>query len=214
MKRTYKPGWRSKESRQSHGFVKRMMLWNLKVALPIAIACVLALIFLWPKVAKFIEDSGKPQTMERILSTNPQLENKLIGPKLESTDQKGRPFRVQAEYATNVNEENSDFVNPSGQMQLEDGSILSFTSKTGIYHKKEELLELFDDVNVKTDKGYDLKTRYMKIFLNENKGEGHEPVHGTGPTGETIDAEGFRITDKGDIIDFLGKTKITLPGVG
>jgi len=211
-KKTYRPGWRTTGSR---GDPTRRNTWissNLKVILPLAVMIILAAIFLWPRIEKMLSNKQQPKTIERILKENPLLENKVIHPKFNSLDKKGRPFLVEAEFATNLNDEKTDFVKPSGNVKLDDGSTMSFSGDTGFYHKKAEMLEVFDHVHIKTDKGYDLKTNYMKLFPKENIGEGHLPIEGHGPSGETIKAEGFKITNKGDIIEFLGKTQISLPG--
>ncbi len=209
-KKGYKPGWRSSGSRGSKESSR--LAARLKILLPLFIVAVLLSIFFWPKLEHFLKSTSQPKAIERILKENPQLENKVIHPKLDSIDKKGRPFLIEAQYATNMNDNKTEFTKPSGHIQLDDGSKMSFVGDRGYYYKQEEMMEIEDNVNVKTDKGYDLKTSYMKLFPKENSGEGDKPIHGTGPSGETIEAEGFKITNKGDIIEFLGKTKISLPG--
>lgn len=211
MKKLYQPGWRTPQSRGKNLKRSRFLVGQLKFFLPLGVLVALTFIFLWPQLTIFYASEHHLPTMERILKTNPGLENKVIHPKFDSLDKKGRPFLVEAEYALHVTPEKTDLINPSGQIKLQDDSTLSFTAKTGFYYKETEMLELIEDVHFKTDKGYDLTTISMKLFPKENRGEGNEPVHGTGPSGETIIAEGFKITDKGDKIDFLGKTQISLP---
>lgn len=208
----YRPGWRAASSRGGSGIKSGWFVSRLKVILPLTIIVILALIFAWPKIVKLFADHNEPKTIERILKENPLLEDKVINPKLSSLDNKGRPFLIEAQYATHLNDPVSQFIQPSGNLKLEDGSTMSFKGGRGTYYKEKEMLEVFENVSVKTDKGYDLKTDYMKLFPKDNIGEGDKPVHGLGPGGETITAEGFKITNKGDIIEFLGKTQITLPG--
>jgi len=52
----------------------------------------------------------------------------------------------------------------------------------------------------------------MKLFPKETAGKVTNPSMARAQVAETIEAEGFKITNKGDIIEFLGKTKISLPG--
>lgn len=209
-KKTYRPGWRSSESRGN----KKMssVTAKLRLLLPIAIVVVLLSIFLWPKFENMFNKINNPKNMSKVLKENPHLENRVIHPKLDSIDKKGRPFLIEAEYATNLNENKSEFHKPTGYIKLDDGSTMSFNGDRGFYSKQEEMIELIDNVNIKTDKGYDLKTSYMKLYPKENIAEGDKTIHGVGPSGEIIEAEGFKITNKGDIIEFLGQTKITLPG--
>jgi lipopolysaccharide export system protein LptC len=212
-KKSYQPGWRSSKSRgnpsKKPGFISK----HLKLILLTAIIVVLGAIFLWPKVEKLLVTEKKgPKNIERVLKENPLLENKVINPILNSLDKNGRPYRIIAKYALDLNAKRSEFIEPSGQLQLADGSTMFYVGDRAFYHKEEDMLEFFDNVKIKTDKGYDLKTSYMKLFVNEGTGEGDKPVKGIGPNGETIVAEGFKLTDKGDIIEFLGKTQISLPG--
>jgi lipopolysaccharide export system protein LptC len=211
-KKMYRPGWRSAISRGRPTHKSGRVASRLKIILPLAIVLVLVSIFLWPKITNLITVKKQPKTIERILKENPLLENKVIHPKLDSIDKNGRPFLIEAKYAIHLNDDKTEFTEPSGHIILDDGSTMSFVGDKGFYYKSTEMLEIMDHVNVKTDKGYDLKTEYMKLFPKENIGEGDKPVYGTGPSGETIQAEGFKITDKGDIIEFLGKTQISLPG--
>lgn len=213
MKKEYKPGWRSDKSRTNMTAAVPLMK-RLKVILPACIVLTMAGVVMWPKMVELFETKSKAQTMDRILKKNPTLANKVINPKLDSLDQNGRPFSVEAEFATHVTEQRTDFTNPSGNMKLEDGSTLFFESKTGVYMKEQAVMELHGEVHFRTDKGYDLKTSYMKILPKENRATGDQVVKGRGPSGETIEAEGFRVTDKGDQIDFTGKTKISLTSGG
>lgn len=210
-KKNYTPGWRSQESRGNP--TRRLGVSDkLRVLLPVGIVLVLGGIFLWPKMSSFLAHRSHSKIMGQVLKANPLLEDKVINPKLDSLDKKGRPFLIEAESANNLNDPKTDFVKPSGHIQLEDGSTMTFTGEKGSYRKESDELEVFGNVHIQTDKGYDLKTEYMKLFPKQNTGEGHKPIHGIGPSGETIEAEGFKISDKGDTIEFLGKTKISLPG--
>lgn len=208
--KNYKPGWRSQNSR-SNSHLSTAWAKKAKTILPIAILFSLATIFIWPKLTHLFAKKSQSQVIGKVLKDNPLLEDMIINPQLDSLDKKGRPFLIQAESASNLNNKKIDFIKPSGHMQLEDGSVMNFAGDKGNYTKEEDVLEVFDNIQIQTDKGYNLKTEYMRLHPKENIGQGDKPIFGTGPSGETIEADGFKITDKGDIIEFLGKTKISLP---
>jgi lipopolysaccharide export system protein LptC len=54
-------------------------------------------------------------------------------------------------------------------------------------------------------------TKTAHVDVSADTAEGHDPVSGRGPSGD-IDAQGFRILDKGDTIIFTGKSDLLLKG--
>src|SRR5258708_5438433 len=104
MTKIYKPGCRSFTNKQKH-YKSRFLVLQLKLLLPLAILATLSMIFFWPQIENLIQRIEEPKTMERILKTNPMLENKVIHPTFESLDKKGRPFLLEADYALNTNPE-------------------------------------------------------------------------------------------------------------
>ena len=136
-------------------------------------------------------------------------------PRLKSLNNKGRAYVLEAITATKSNLETVDLSGeldqPHGEMELDDGSQLKFRADKGHFSKQDNLLHLSGNVHVITSKGYDFRTQSAALDFAKNTGEGHEPVTGIGPTKETIEAQGFKITGKkGDDIQFTGQTRLTL----
>ncbi len=209
-KTTYSSGWRKRGDEVSKSRQASKLSNTLKFGLPLLSGFVLALVCAWP-VIKDLQTDPSIASMEKLLKTNTKMGNKLINPVLQSLDKKGAPFTIRASSATMVDQKNTSFENPSGKLSLKDGSILSFSAISGVHQKDNNVMDLNGSVRLVTNKGYDLKTNSARFFLSSSQGEGHEHTEGTGPNNETIHAQGFKISDKGDVIHFTGKVKITLP---
>lgn len=207
---SYTPGWRSRPAASPYGHQPLMHVGILKFGLPIITALILAALFLWP----FLKHSNAPSTsanLENALKNNPKLENKVINPRLNALDKKGRPFLIQAESALQTNPTLTDLFRPSGTMQLEDGTLLKFKADNGTYFKESNILKLTDHVVLTTDKGHNLTTKTAFFDLNKNQGEGSDPIAGAGPGGEHIQAQGFQIHHNSDTLKFTGRTRVSLP---
>jgi len=72
-------------------------------------------------------------------------------------------------------------------------------------------LDLSHDVTLYRDDGTTLHTQSASIDMKASAAAGNEPVHAEGPFG-TLDAQGFALTDKGDVIQFVGPARLILNG--
>jgi len=91
---------------------------------------------------------------------------------------------------------------------------LVLTAAKGIYGRTAESLDLEGSVVLYHDSGYEFLTEKAKIDLERSIAEGDVPVRGQGPFGN-LQAEGFRLVDKGKTIYFTGKSKLVIyPGAG
>ncbi|MDP4797014.1 MAG: LPS export ABC transporter periplasmic protein LptC, partial [Rhodospirillales bacterium] len=103
---------------------------------------------------------------------------------------------------------------PKADILLEDNTWLVLTAKRGIFGREAEALDLVGSVVLYHDSGYEFLTEKAKIDLKKSIAEGDQPIRGQGPFGN-LQAEGFRLVDKGKKIYFTGKSKLTIyPGAG
>jgi lipopolysaccharide export system protein LptC len=204
------PGWRDRrhESRK----INRNGLWvtGLRIVLPaLAVGCVIVAVA-WPfLVVKEHESSEK--LMGKVLRANPKLENKVVQPRFYSLDDQNKPVFVEAQSAIQQDLARTNLETPSGKVQLNEETELAFQAKDGIYWQKENRLELIGDVHLITNTGYDVITQSAHFDLAQNSGYGNEHVHGNGPDGQVIDAEGFKIYKNDGTLHLTGHTKIVLP---
>jgi lipopolysaccharide export system protein LptC len=140
----------------------------------------------------------------------------MVNARYLGTDKNNRLFSVTADLAKNVMSARNavELEMPKADITLEDGSWLVLTAETGVYRRERKTLELSGAVNLFHDSGYEFRTNKAGIDLAEGSASGSEPVRGHGPFGE-LQAEGFRLVDKGRTIVFTGKAKLTLyQGIG
>ena len=80
---------------------------------------------------------------------------------------------------------------------------------TGIYQPGAQQLDLFGNVELFQDKGNSFRTDTAHVDMSKGTAESNDAVEGNGPFGN-VHAEGFRIDERGDVIQFLGKSSVLL----
>ncbi len=96
---------------------------------------------------------------------------------------------------------------PKGDLTLLNGAWLAVTAYTGVYLTQGQLLDLFGDVKLFHDRGYELTTDTAHVDMTGGTAEGNDAVQGQGVFGD-ITSEGFRLLDHGQTIIFTGKAKL------
>ena len=71
------------------------------------------------------------------------------------------------------------------------------------------MLDLAGSVNLFHDKGFELRTESARVRLDAGMAEGAQPVEGQGSIG-TVQAEGFRVLDRGARVFFLGRSHMVI----
>jgi lipopolysaccharide export system protein LptC len=141
-----------------------------------------------------------------------QAENlTMLNARFEGRDEKDQPFSVTADIATQ-SESDKDLVTlelPKADITLQDGAWLALTARSGEYRKDAQVLDLVGSVNLYHDKGFELRTEAARIHLDLGMAESAHPVQGQGNLG-TIQAEGFKVLDRGARIIFLGRSRLVI----
>jgi lipopolysaccharide export system protein LptC len=138
----------------------------------------------------------------------------MINPRYVGTDSDNQPFSITADLARNVSDQGTrvTLVMPKADITLEDGTWLVLTANDGDYSRTEKTLNLAGEVNLYHDSGYEFRTERAAIDLTAGAATSNDPVEGQGPFGR-LEAAGFRMVNKGNVIHFLGRSKLTLyPG--
>ncbi len=200
--------WAEPRQRQfaSHGYSRFVHL--MKVLLPTAAVAILILIMAWPHFQ--IRDSNFRIGFATLKLTGNQ-DKSMINPRYLGTDEKTKPFSVTADIAKNIMVDASvvELEMPKADITLPDGSWLVMTANTGVFDKIKKKLELRKKVNMFHDSGYEFRTSSADIDLSTGIAVGNKPVSGQGPFG-SLKSEGFRLIDKGRIIQFTGKSKLIM----
>jgi lipopolysaccharide export system protein LptC len=168
----------------------------------------LASIALWPEFNKArdaarVVFSGLHASVDGARITNAHY---------RGVDERGRPYTVTAETATQRDAEQFDLTVPNADMTLENGTWINVKSKQGVFMRKAQQLDLSHDVVLYRDDGTTMTTSSATVEIKAGAASGAEATHVEGPFG-TIDAAGFTTLDKGAAIQFWGPAHVVLNGV-
>lgn len=175
----------------------------MKVILPVGIIAALGLTFVWPYMISYDKEE-----LVLIDSSQPEIqENRMVRPHYVSTDAKGQPFQVDAEWAKQNTQTNTNLINPSGAIETEEGETLNLQAKEGHYNSETKALDLEGKVTLTSTDGYHVQTEKARVSFDNNVIEGDSIIEGEGPSGNLRGQNGFKIENKSG-----GKKVITLKG--
>ena len=185
----------------------------MKVLLPATAAALILLVVAWPQ---FTIDEGQFRLSMSQLAPEQADSLTMLNARFEGVDDEDQPYTITADMATQ-SEDDKDLVTlelPKADITLEDGAWLALTARSGEYHKQSNILDLAGSVSLFHDRGFELQTEAARIDLNESTAEGVHPVKGQSSVG-SIQAEGFRVLDRGARILFTGKSHlVVMPEAG
>ncbi|WP_051609900.1 LPS export ABC transporter periplasmic protein LptC [Terasakiella pusilla] len=181
---------------------------TLKLLFPLLAVLLVVMIVIWPHLRA---DSKRFSIGFSNIELSEAKDPSMINARYTGTDNENQPFAVTADIARRINGDTQSILLelPKADVTLNDGSWLVLTAENGIYDRPTQYLELDGAVNLFHDSGYEMHTQTTGIDLANGSAEGHNPVVGQGPFGR-IEAEGFRLIDKGKTIIFTGKTSAKL----
>ncbi len=185
----------------------------MKFVLPAIALLLIGLIVSWPYI-------NVPDAKFRIgfadLSVKEADDPSMLNPRYVGTDDDDQPYSVTAEIARKLAASGKviELDSPKADIALSDGTWLVLTASRGVYGREVETLDLVGSVVLYHDSGYEFLTDKAKIDLDKSTAEGDQPIRGQGPFGN-LQAEGFRLVNKGRTIYFTGKSKLVIyPGAG
>ena len=169
---------------------------SLRVLLPLTAAALILIALMWPhmKLDAAFSSEDIPFSLEYL--QNQEL--RMVSAKLVGTDENGRPFRMVADEAVQPDGLLGKviFVNPQGQMKLEEGKLVTLQAKTGEYDRAVDLAKFSGTVIVTHEDGYRFTTDSAIVDIEAAKVFGDSPVSGEGPNG-AINGSAFEILDEG-----------------
>jgi len=170
----------------------------------------LILVAMWPRLGPLLESV---RLSLPVIDLREAHELRMMNPRYAGVDRFNRPYVVTAAVGRQVpnRDDLMSLESPRAEMTMRRGALVVVTAATAVYQSQAQLLDLFDDVNLVHENGTRFVTKTAHVDVARDTAEGHDPVSGRGPSGD-IDAEGFRIIDKGDTIFFAGKSNLLLKG--
>jgi lipopolysaccharide export system protein LptC len=134
----------------------------------------------------------------------------MVNPRFTGRDIAGRSFVITASTAQRRRGggEQIDLSNP--KMVSEDGTVV--TAPAGLYNQDDQTLALYEDVRLVNAKGYEFASTSARMFVEEGRVEGIDPLDGTGPLGD-VRSDSYEIVDEGDRVLLSGRVQMTIfPG--
>ncbi|MEQ8558570.1 MAG: LPS export ABC transporter periplasmic protein LptC [Henriciella sp.] len=151
--------------------------------------------------------SASPSSIERL--TGDQVVT-MVNPRFTGRDVAGRAFVITADTAQRRmgGGEKIDLKNP--ELISEDGTRVA--APAGLYNQDDQTLDLYEDVEVESAKGYTFRSTSAKMFIQEGRVEGIDPLSGSGPLGD-VRSDTYEIVDEGDRVLLSGRVEMTIvPG--
>lgn len=197
---------------RSVNFRRSRRVTILRLLLPAIAAALLMLAAAWPQLR-----SDDSQFRIEFPAVGPEGGDKpqVLNPRLLGVDGEERPFQITADVGARLTGgeglEVYQLDKPKADIVLEDGSWVALTATDGVYDRDEQTLYLTGRVNLFHDSGYEFNTEAARIDLTGRSAEGDKAVFGQGPFG-TLEAEGFRVENNGEVIVFSGKATMVIRG--
>lgn len=130
-------------------------------------------------------------------------------------DKKKQPLTVVAPRVleTNPTEQIITLYKPVAAYKMNSGEEIKAETPYGLVNQNNQTMLLEDQVIATTNTGYKITTKDVVCDNKIGVITGKSPITVTGPDGQ-IKAQGFRLYNKGDNIDFTGHTDSTLENKG
>ncbi len=187
---------------------RRRRIGFAKLLLPTLAACLLATVALWPEL------SGNGPLGTASLKGQPITPTgEIVDARYRGVDAAGRRFTITAATAAQHGANLIDLVDPKGDIGQATGPWTFGEANTGVFDRASRQLDLSGHVMLYRSDGTMLTTHTATIDLAAGVAVGNSRVHVQGPFG-TLDAQGFSVTDAGEVVRFTGPGRLVLNAVG
>ncbi len=186
----------------------------MRIILPIGVILAIGMSFALPYILSPHKEKGAPIN----IATPDIKENRMLNPQYTSTDEKGNPYAIKADWAKQRTDKVADLFRPQGTMVMTEGQTVQVIAQKGIYDLDKKNLELKQDVTLTSSDGYHVTTEAATFAVDNQSIESTTYVKGKGPMGSLEGSEGFKIQTSpggGKIITLKGPSCVTItPGYG
>jgi lipopolysaccharide export system protein LptC len=184
---------------------RRVLVRVGRVALPGLALLLLAALALWPEFDR-VEERARLSYRVGVAPGGVQV----LAPRYDSVDREGRPFTVTAETAVQPGSaEVLDLARPEADVFTGNGWLM-LQAAAGRYDRRAERLDLSGDVTVWEAGGTRITTERATVLTGPGTAEGDAPVAAQGPFGVLDATGGFRVTERGGVVVFLGPARVVL----
>lgn len=196
-----------REVRFSHSY-GRLVSW-LKVLLPTFAVALVVLVVAWPHLEEEQRRFGESLLgLDGSRAQDLEVRNAVYDGLNE-----GQPYTVSASVVRQAEVDSPivELTEPKADIMLSEENWALISSLTGRMDREAQVLELFDEVNLFHDLGYEFHTKSLTIDLIGGSAYGFDPVWGQGPFGN-LEAEGVRIYNRGARVELIGKSRLVIYG--
>jgi lipopolysaccharide export system protein LptC len=179
----------------------------MKVTLPLVAFSLVVLVVVYSTIGRDSQQLSIVYTELRGVDNDRQL----VNPRLTGTDGRGQPFTVTAKSATQApgKTQRMNFDNVVGDVTMQDKSWLALEATRGLLDGEAKILDLFDAINIFSDKGYECHTTSARYDFGAGLLKGDDPINCQGPLG-IITAQSFEgLRDPGQMT-FTGGVSTTI----
>jgi lipopolysaccharide export system protein LptC len=188
---------------------RRLVVGLAKRLLPVLALALLAVVVFWPEIEG---DEERSRVSFRRVQQPVAESLRVLSPRYQDVDELSRPYTVTARSAQQPGgEQILDLDAPRADIVLADGAWVFVSADTGRYDRPRHHLDLAGDVTVYHDNGMTLRTEEAAVEIEEGAASGDAPVAAQGPFG-TLEAEGFRLKERGAVVVFTGRAHAVLEG--
>jgi len=164
----------------------------MKIILPFGIVLSVGFAIGWPYLLSLSKEG-----FVWVDSSLPEIqENRMMRPHYLSTDEKGQPFHVGADWAKEKTNTLSDLTNPQGSLTTVEGQTFNVKAEQGHYDREKKVLKLEGDVILTSTDGYLVKTEQADVTIDDKVIEGKSYIEGEGPAGKIMGTNGFKIESR------------------
>jgi lipopolysaccharide export system protein LptC len=201
---------RSRVQVSSGSIIRRRVAVRLaKLLLPVGALALLAAIALWPEIDG-AADRGRMAFRRATQATAEAM--RISGARFQGVDEQNRPYNLTANSAVQRDQTGViDLAKPRADILLTNGAWMLLESQDGQYNRPDSLLDLQGNVTLWHDNGTTMKTEAAHIDVHAGEAESDVATAAQGPFG-TLNSEGFRLRERGQVVFFTGRSHAVLEG--
>lgn len=186
---------------------RRRFAQFMKFVLPLLAVVTVAAVVVWPQLTKQVD--FLPLSFTDVDSTNAALV--MRNPRYHATDANNQPYVVTADRAIQDPQDDQlvTMDNVHADLTMTDGAWWSLTADTGLYNGKVQLLNLFGNIQIFSDNGYELHGLSAEVDLTTKRVASDQKVWGQSALG-LIRGNGLRISENGRVIHVINGVNTTV----
>lgn len=167
-----------------------------------------AMIVFWPSIKDYFDQPSSIDYKKAVVRQETKTTAKDI--RFYGADRSNQPYTLIADGGDESVSGIVFLTKPQLTLNLKSGNIATLTATEGDYDKNKDLVTLRGEVIVTHSLGYQFVTSLAWIDLTQSVSYGDKPVHGDGPNGFIDSQNGFRLSDNGEKVIFLGRPELIL----